>query len=63
MLENVGLDKPAQEFVKNVMLVLLNYILEDGLDAAIEKVADVPEDELKVFPHLYKAIKERKDIA
>lgn len=60
MLENTGLDKPSEEFVKNVMLALLNYICEDGLDAAIEKVADVPEDELKVFPHLYGAIKDKK---
>lgn len=57
--DGYNLKKPAQTFLTNVSLTILEYILEVGIDEAIDKVADTPDETLNVFPHVKKAIEKR----
>ena len=58
---NKGLGKAQQTFVENVFLAVLEYILTDGVDAAICRLSDVPADILRLFPHVEKALREKEN--
>ena len=57
--ENNGLNKPAQTFMENVCLALLEFILEEGIDEALTHFSDLTEEDVRVFPHVRSALKER----
>lgn len=57
--ENKGMDKPVQKFMENTFLAILEYILEEGIDNALSNLSDVTEEEVRVFPHVRDALKER----
>ena len=57
--ENKGLKKPEQTFVENVFLVVLEYILAEGVDNALTHLSDVTEEDVRAFPHVRDALKER----
>lgn len=57
--ENKGMDKPVQTFMENTFLAILEYILEEGIESALSNLSDVTEEEVRVFPHVRDALKER----
>ena len=56
-----GLSKAQQTFMENVFLGVLEYILTDGIDAALGHLSDVPADILRFFPHVEKALREKEN--
>lgn len=59
IFENKGLGKPVQTFMENTTLSILNYILEDGIDGVLSHFSDLSEDDVKPFPYVAKALRER----
>lgn len=59
VFENIGLKKPEQEFMENVFLAVLEFILEEGVDNALYHMSDVTEEDVRAFPHVKNALKER----
>lgn len=57
--ENRELDKATQTFMENVCLAMLEFILEEGMDNALRHLSDVTEEDVRVFPHVRVALKER----
>lgn len=57
--DNKGMDKPTQRFVESVFLALLENILEEGVDNTLSHLSDLTEEDVKVFPHVRNALKER----
>lgn len=57
--ENIAKDNPSQTFMENTFLVILEYILIDGMDNALCHLSDVSEEDVKMFPHVMKALKEK----
>ena len=45
--------------MENTFLAILEYILEEGVDNALAHLSDVTEEDVKVFPHVRNALKER----
>ena len=58
---NKGLGEAQQTFIENVFLAVLEYILTEGIDAALGHLSDVPVDILRLFPHIEKALKEKRN--
>ena len=56
LFANKGMTKAQQTFVENVFLGVLEYILTDGIDAALCQLSDVPTDILRCFPHVAEAL-------
>jgi hypothetical protein len=59
--ENQGASKAVQTFMENTYLAILEYILTESVDAALDKVADVPIEDIQHFPHVAKALMERQN--
>lgn len=59
IFENKGLDKPVQTFMENTTLSILNYILEEGVEGALNHFSGMLEDEVKHFPYVAKALRDR----
>lgn len=57
--ENKDLSKPVQTFMENATLSILEYILVDGIDGALEHIADISEEDVRPFPHVTKELLER----
>ena len=57
--ENKGVDKPVQKFMENTFLAILEFILEEGVDSALSHLSNVTEEDVRVFPHVRNALKER----
>ena len=57
--ENKGLHKPEQKFMENMFMAVLEYILEEGVDNALRHLSDVTAEDVRVFPHVRDALKER----
>lgn len=57
--ENRGLDKPIQTFMENATLSILNYILEEGIDTTLSHFSNLSEDDVKPFPYVANALRER----
>ena len=57
--ENKGMGKASQKFMENVFLAILEFILEEGVDNALQYLSDVTEDDVRVFPHVRNALMER----
>jgi hypothetical protein len=57
--ENRGMDKAAQTFMENVFLAVLEFILEEGVDKALRHLSDITEEDVRVFPNVRNALKER----
>lgn len=51
--------KSMADFLYNSMLAILEYILEEGIDGALAHFKGVNEDDIRVFPHVVQALKER----
>lgn len=52
--ESKGMAKSVQTFMENSFLAILEYILTVGVDEALMQVADVKEEDVRVFPHVAK---------
>ena len=57
--DNKGMNKAAQTFMENMFLAVLEFILEEGVDNALHHLSDVREDDVRVFPNVMNALKER----
>ena len=57
--DNKGTSGAVQTFMENTFLAILEYILEEGVDNALAHLSDVTEEDVKVFPHVRNALKER----
>ena len=57
--ENQGAKKSVQTFMENTYLAILEYILQVGVDEALLRIADAKEEDIRVFPHVVKALRER----
>lgn len=53
------LPKSTADFLDNSMLAILEYILEEGVDAALAHFKGANEDDIRIFPHVVQALKER----
>lgn len=51
--------KAAATFLDNATLAILEYILEEGMEGALAHFKGITEEEIKVFPHVVQALKER----
>lgn len=57
--ENRGMNKAAQTFMENVFLAVLEFILEEGVDNALRHLSDITEEDVRAFPNVKNALKER----
>lgn len=57
--ENTGVGKAEQKFMENMLLAILEFILEEGIDNALLHLFDVTDEDVRVFPHVRDALKER----
>ena len=57
--ENQGARKSVQTFMENTYLAILEYILQVGIDEALLRVADANEEDVRVFPHVAKALQDK----
>ena len=57
--ENKGVDKATQTFMENMLMAILEFILEEGVDNALLHLSDVTDEDVRVFPHVRDALKER----
>lgn len=55
--------KSAATFLDNATLAILEYILEEGIDGALAHFKGVDEEDIRVFPHVVQAMKERGYLA
>lgn len=53
----------SANLLDNVTLAILEYILEEGIDGALAKYKGVTEEEIRVFPHVVQALRERGYLA
>ena len=53
------MNKPVQTFMENTFLAILEYVLEEGVDNALCHLSDVTEEDVRAFPHVRNALKER----
>lgn len=53
------MSKSMATFLDNSTLAILEYILEEGIDGALAHFEGVAEDDVRVFPHVAQALKER----
>ena len=51
--------KSAATFLDNTTLAILEYILEEGIDGALANFKDIDEEDIRVFPHVMQAMKDR----
>ena len=51
--------KSAATFLDNATLAILEYILEDGIDGVLAHFKGIDEEDLRVFPHVVRAMKDR----
>lgn len=59
VFENKGMQKSVQTFMENTLLAILEYILQVGVDEAISQVADATEEDIRCFPHVAKALRDK----
>ena len=57
--ENKGVDKATQTYMENMLMAILEFILEEGVDNALLHLSDVTDEDVRVFPHVRDALKER----
>lgn len=55
--------KATATFLDNATLAILEYILEEGMDGALAHFKGVSEEEIRIFPHVVQALKERGYLA
>lgn len=53
------MDKASQRFAENMFLAILEYILEEGVDNALYHLSDASEEDVRVFPHVRDALKDK----
>ena len=51
--------KAVTTFLENSTLSILEYILSVGIDGALEQFKGINEDDVRVFPKVMQALKER----
>lgn len=51
--------KSVATFLDNSILAILEYILVEGVDGALEHFKDINEDDVRIFPHVAQALRER----
>ena len=54
-----GVDAPIRTFLMNTTLAVLEYILTEGVDRVLDSFAGVSEDDIRVFPHVMKVMKDK----
>ena len=57
--ENYALDVAHQKLLTTITLSILEFILEEGVDKLVDMMSDTPIDDLRMFPHVAKAIEDR----
>ena len=53
------MQKSVATFLDNSTLAILEYILEEGIDGALARFKGISEDDVRVFPNVMQALKER----
>ena len=53
------MQKSVTTFLDNSTLAILEYILEEGIDGALAHFKGISEDDVRVFPNVMRALKER----
>ncbi len=48
-----------KDTTNQLLLISLNYMLEVGIDVVLERFSNATEDDLKEYPHVVDALKER----
>lgn len=57
--KNKGYDKPIETCAKNTFLAIMEYILEVGVEEALLQLKGASLEEVEIFPHVAKALKDR----
>lgn len=55
--------KSVADFLDNSTLAILEYILVEGVDGALAHFKGVNEEDIRVFPHVVQALRERGYLA
>lgn len=55
--------KSMTTFLDNTTLAIPEYILEEGIDGVLARFKGVDEDEIRTFPHVVSALRERGYLA
>ena len=54
-------NQPSDTFANNILLVMLEYVLEVGVDGALDHVAAyIPKEDYEVFPRIREALRKRQ---
>ena len=54
-----GVDAPVRTFLMNTTLAVLEYILTEGVDGVLDSFVGVNKDDIRVFPHVMEAMREK----